>query len=49
MTHCIRAAREAGESLQEIADGLNAKGIVTLRELLWNRVQVSRLLQSRVR
>ena len=40
----IRGAREAGESLQQIAEGLNARGMVTARGLPWNRVQVRRLL-----
>lgn len=41
----IRVGREAGGSLQEIADDLNARGFLTLRGMPWNRVQVRRLLR----
>jgi DNA invertase Pin-like site-specific DNA recombinase len=37
---------DEGASLQEIADELNAEGLTTLRGREWNRMQVSRLLQS---
>lgn len=36
---------EAGESLQAIADALNAEGITTAQGAEWKRVQVSRLLK----
>jgi DNA invertase Pin-like site-specific DNA recombinase len=40
----IQAMRNAGNSLQEIADTLNNQGHTTVSGLAWNRVQVRRLL-----
>jgi DNA invertase Pin-like site-specific DNA recombinase len=42
----IRGWREAGGSLQEIADDLNGRGFCTMRGQPWNRVQVRRLLKA---
>ena len=42
----IQDGKEAGDSLQEIADELNARGFVTLRGMAWNKMQVQRLLQA---
>ena len=41
----IRGRREAGGSLQEIAEELNERGYCTVRGMPWNRVQVRRLLK----
>lgn len=42
----IRVRREAGGSLHEIADDLNARGFLTVRDFRWNRVQVRRPLRA---
>jgi DNA invertase Pin-like site-specific DNA recombinase len=39
----IEAMRNAGESLQAVADKLNSDGFTTLRGMAWNRMQVMRL------
>jgi DNA invertase Pin-like site-specific DNA recombinase len=40
----VRLLRDEGQSLQFIADALNAEGHVTRRGKPWNKVQVSRVL-----
>jgi len=40
----IHAMREAGDSLQDIADELNGQGFTTIRGAAWGKMQVSRLL-----
>lgn len=40
----IQSLRNAGRSLQEIADTLNSQGHTTVSGLAWNRVQIRRLL-----
>jgi DNA invertase Pin-like site-specific DNA recombinase len=42
----IRKLHGEGESLQAIADHLNAQGKTTLRGLPWNKMQVQRLLKA---
>jgi DNA invertase Pin-like site-specific DNA recombinase len=42
----IRGRREAGGSLQEIAEELNERGYCTVRGMKWSRVQVRRLLKA---
>ena len=42
----IRAAKDAGDSLQQIAEDLNRKGFSTARGLAWNRMQISRLVKT---
>jgi hypothetical protein len=41
--------REAGLSLQDIADWLNGEGYVTRRGRPWNKVQVMHVLKRAVR
>jgi len=41
----VKELRDAGKSLQEIADELNEQGHTTRRGKPWNRMQVSRLLE----
>lgn len=41
-----RRMHAAGDSLQAIADALNAAGHTTMRGLPWNKVQVSRLIKT---
>jgi DNA invertase Pin-like site-specific DNA recombinase len=42
----IRAGKDAGDSLQQIADSLNLQGFSTSRGLAWNRMQVRRLVKT---
>jgi len=42
----VKERREAGRSLQWIADELNDMGHTTRRGKPWNRMQVSRLLKK---
>jgi DNA invertase Pin-like site-specific DNA recombinase len=44
ITATVNERRAAGQTLQQIADGLNAEGHTTRRGKAWNAVQVLRLL-----